>query len=72
MNRRLLRVRRKHMLNVASVLSLLQAADVDAFATNAGSAPPQIRTEHGTLSFEDDGTIRAQIIRRPMLTVIRP
>jgi hypothetical protein len=72
MGRRLLSVRRKHMQNVASVLALLEAAGIDAFASGAASAAPQIRTEHGTLSFEDDGTIRASVVRRPELRVVRP
>jgi hypothetical protein len=52
------------------VLALLEAADVDAYATNAASGPPRIRTEHGTLRFEDDGTIRATVVRRPELRVL--
>jgi hypothetical protein len=58
------------MRNVASVLALLEAADIDAYATNAASGPPRIRTEHGTLRFEDDGTIRATVVKRPELRVL--
>jgi hypothetical protein len=68
--RRLLRLRRKHMANVANVLAILDAAEVDAVPSSAGSGPPQIRTKHGTLRFEDDGTIRASIIRPPELRVV--
>lgn len=70
MKRRLLTRRRKSMQNVGSVLALLAAAEIDAYATNAASARPSIRTEHGTLYFEDDGTIRATIVRRPELHVL--
>lgn len=68
--RRLLRLRRKHLANLANVLALLEAAQITAFASGASSGPPQIRTEHGTLRFEDDGTIRASIVRPPELRLM--
>lgn len=70
MRRRLRRRRYKHLANVANVLAILHAAGVNAIASNASSARPQIRTEHGILSFEDDGTIRAHLVSRPELRVV--
>lgn len=70
MRRRLLRLRRKHLANVVNVLALLEAAKIDAFASGAASGPPSIRTEYGTLRFEDDGTIHANIVRPPDLRVM--
>lgn len=70
MRRRLRRLRRKHLANAANVITILEAAGVTAIASNASSARPQIRTEHGTLCFEDDGTIRAHLVRRPELRVV--
>lgn len=70
MRRRRLHLRRKHLANLANVLALLEAAQIDAFASGAASGPPSIRTEHGTLRFEDDGTIRASIVRPPKLRLM--
>jgi hypothetical protein len=55
---RLKRRRSRHLHNAASVLGVLDAADVKCSWTNASAGPPTIRTAHGTLVFQDDGTIR--------------
>lgn len=70
MRRRMQRRRRKHLANVANVIALLSAADVPAIATNAASGPPRITTEQGVLVFEDDGTIRVWIAKRPLLRAV--
>lgn len=71
MRRRLARRRRKHLANVANVIAVLQAAGINAIASNAASGPPRIATEYGTLSFEDDGTIRGRIwTERPVLRAV--